>query len=79
MKAIEMVDQEPVMIMERCIGCGLCATGCPNDARRMEKAVEVPEPPSTPAEMGARVLKDRGKLDAYLELTEPLAESQGND
>jgi len=67
MKAIEMVDKKPVMKIVRCIGCGLCVTGCPNNARHLERSIEVPEPPADAMEFGSRVLQERGKLGAFLE------------
>jgi electron transport complex protein RnfB len=78
MKAIEMVDKKPVMKIERCIGCGLCVTGCPNDARHLERNVEVPEPPADAREFGSRILQERGKLGAFLEVMTPKAKSPLN-
>ncbi len=66
-QAIAMEGERPVFEVESCIGCGLCVTGCPSRALRLEKRVEVPQPPSTTGEMGLRILSERGKLDSFLE------------
>ena len=68
MVARKMVDQKPVMNFEKCIGCGLCATGCPNDAIRMERCAQVPEPPATYMEMGMRLLQENGKLEDFIKV-----------
>ncbi|MEW6442852.1 MAG: 4Fe-4S binding protein [bacterium] len=41
MKAEEIPEVNP----DRCIGCGTCATGCPENAIRLEEKPGVPEPP----------------------------------
>jgi len=65
-KAIEMIDNKPILEVERCIGCGLCASGCPNDAWRMEKLIDVPEALANTTEWGMKVLQERGKLEAFM-------------
>jgi Fe-S-cluster-containing hydrogenase component 2 len=67
MKAIEMIDEKPIWKIEKCIGCGLCATGCPNSARRMERSADITEPPTNFMELGGRILQDQGKLEAFME------------
>lgn len=72
-KAIEVIDEKAVVNAERCIGCGLCASGCPNDALRMERCIEVPEPPANVSELGMRMLQGQGKLEAFMETMAPPA------
>ncbi|NIV45312.1 4Fe-4S dicluster domain-containing protein, partial [Candidatus Bathyarchaeota archaeon] len=54
-------DNEPdriLLIEERCIGCGVCAYNCPNDAIKMVKVKDqVPE--MTPREAMMRVEAER--------------------
>jgi Na+-translocating ferredoxin:NAD+ oxidoreductase subunit B len=71
MNAIEMKDRLPFLNAEKCIGCGLCSTGCENGAIVMERCVDVPEPPSNYADLGLRLLQERGKLEDFIKLNTP--------
>jgi Fe-S-cluster-containing hydrogenase component 2 len=37
----------PVLNTDRCFGCGVCATGCPEGAIAMENKPGFPAPPKT--------------------------------
>jgi len=71
MQAIEIAADRALIDLDKCLGCGLCATGCPNQAMRMERAQERVEPPQTMAETGLKILKDQGKLERFLERLKP--------
>jgi ferredoxin len=46
MDAIQMDESNyPTMALDHCIGCGLCATGCPTGAILMDERLEIAEPP----------------------------------
>jgi len=68
--AIEMADGNPILNLDLCIGCGLCSSGCPNNAWRMEKQLEVSEPLANAIEWGAKVLEERGKLEDFMKVME---------
>ncbi len=66
------VGGETVVVDRRlCIGCGLCVSGCPEGALRLVGVRESPEPPQTTGEMGMKILQEKGKLEAFLEVTSP--------
>lgn len=66
MEAIEVVDDLPVVDLDRCIGCGLCVTGCDVDAMGLERRQESPRTPESMRALGAQVLSTRGKLEDFL-------------
>jgi Fe-S-cluster-containing hydrogenase component 2 len=49
------MDENNVQILntDLCFGCGMCATGCPEDAISMEAKPGFPAPPKTPKELVA--------------------------
>jgi formate hydrogenlyase subunit 6/NADH:ubiquinone oxidoreductase subunit I len=68
MKTIEMKDDVAFVHADNCIGCGLCVTGCPMDAIVLEERKQLPAIPATVTEMGAKVLQEKGRLDAFLKV-----------
>jgi ferredoxin len=41
-----MAEQDlPEVNLDRCIGCGVCASGCPVDAITLETRAEIEAPP----------------------------------
>jgi Na+-translocating ferredoxin:NAD+ oxidoreductase subunit B len=67
-KAIDMVNDLAVVIREECIGCGLCVSSCPAGALTLAEREQVPAIPATVAEMGMKVLQEKGRLEAFLKI-----------
>jgi electron transport complex protein RnfB len=55
-------------VAERCIGCGLCVTGCPSEAIELVERENIPEIPETTQEMGLRIAEEKGKLDDFIRI-----------
>jgi Fe-S-cluster-containing hydrogenase component 2/DNA-binding transcriptional ArsR family regulator len=68
MKAIEMKGDVAMVNSNECIGCGLCVTGCPTEAIALVERKQLPAIPATVTEMGAKVLQEKGRLEAYLKI-----------
>jgi Pyruvate/2-oxoacid:ferredoxin oxidoreductase delta subunit len=51
-----------------CIGCGLCVSVCPTDALTMMKRQNSPTPVNNYQELSMQVLKEKGKLEAFMKL-----------
>jgi electron transport complex protein RnfB len=67
-EAIQIEDGTAVVTKETCIGCGLCTSECPEESIVMKKREESVAPPATVLEMGANVLMEKGRLEAFMEL-----------
>ena len=61
-QAIAEQDGVAVVDQERCIGCGLCVTGCPNDVVKLQRKpdVEIVRPPADYAAWEHERLLNRG-------------------
>jgi Fe-S-cluster-containing hydrogenase component 2/DNA-binding MarR family transcriptional regulator len=70
MKAIEIKDDIAVVNVQECIGCGLCVTGCTAGAIKLTERKQIPSIPATIKEMGAKVLQEKGRLKAFLKITQ---------
>jgi len=80
--ALEILQGRAVLSAGRCIGCGLCASGCPEQAIRLERRADPPEPAPTLREMNFAILREKGKLEAFLPLVavpEPPGATEGSD
>jgi Fe-S-cluster-containing hydrogenase component 2 len=45
----------PVVNLDRCFGCAVCATGCPEEAIAMEPKPNYSTPPKDPKELVAAI------------------------
>jgi electron transport complex protein RnfB len=54
--------------VKRCIGCGLCTTTCDGQAITMAPRAEAAEPMPTAAELGIKIMGEKGKLEAFLKM-----------
>jgi electron transport complex protein RnfB len=68
MQALEIKSNTAVVDLEKCIGCGLCVSACPANAMILVRRSEQPDTPATLQEMGMKVLKEKGKLERFLEM-----------
>jgi Fe-S-cluster-containing hydrogenase component 2 len=53
-----MGDEFPTLDEAVCIGCGLCALDCPNDAVRLKRRADV-APPATFDELRGRIPEEK--------------------
>jgi Fe-S-cluster-containing hydrogenase component 2 len=68
MGAIEVVDEVAQVDTDRCIGCGVCVSGCDTDAVELVRREEAPVPPATMREFGIKTLQNKGKLAEFIEI-----------
>lgn len=64
-------DEVAVFDPARCIGCGLCVTGCPESAIELVRREGVPEPAPTGRDVGLKILTEKGKLEDFIKLNAP--------
>ena len=72
MGAIQPVGRLVHIDEKRCIGCGLCVTGCPEQALKLARRENPPVPAATIREMNLTILREKGKLEAFLPLITPV-------
>lgn len=69
MEAIEIREEAAFVIEDRCIGCGLCVSGCPSDAMKLANRPAPSHPVcSSLKEMGLKILQEKGKLEEFIEI-----------
>ncbi len=51
---------------DRCIGCGLCVTGCPEQAISMQPKEVLPDVPINALAMNIAMAKERGQLQGFI-------------
>jgi len=68
MNAVEEDDDKVALHEERCIGCGLCVSTCATESLALVKRDTTPEVLPTGRELFQRVLKEKGKLEAFARL-----------
>lgn len=70
MKAVEENVDHITLYQERCIGCALCVSTCPTGSLVLGKRASNPEVPPTGKELVMKVLKEKGKLEAFIRLNQ---------
>ncbi len=67
-KAIDIQEGLAIINAKECIGCGLCVSGCPENALELVEREDPPQTPATVAEMGLKVVKEKGRLEEFLKI-----------
>lgn len=65
--ALEFGDDGPAVNDKKCIGCGLCVTGCPEEAMFMIRRKDAKAPAPTGRDIGVTVLSEKGKLERFMD------------
>jgi len=71
MDAIAITDSGVTVNLKKCIGCGLCATGCPESAVTLVRREDWRTPPPKTRDIGLTILTERGKTEEILPYTNP--------
>ena len=71
MEAIEMADEGVAIDEAKCLGCGLCVTGCNDEAMKLIRRGDRIEPAKTNRDMGIAVLMEQGKLEGFMPYVNP--------
>ena len=66
--AVSMDEGTAVVHPERCIGCGLCVSGCPEHAMELVRRKDFREPPATGIELVREVAREKGLLETLPQL-----------
>lgn len=53
---------------DTCLGCGLCVSTCPAGAIELKRREIVPDIPATIQDMGMKILSEKDKLNAFMEI-----------
>lgn len=67
-EAVKVQGDAAIVDAGKCIGCGLCATACTTGAIVMAPRENPTETPASVAEMGLKVVTEKGKLESFLKL-----------
>ena len=59
---LEMKEDYPEINPDLCLGCGLCVTGCPEEALKLVRREDLRQPAPKGRDIGMAILKDRGRL-----------------
>jgi Pyruvate/2-oxoacid:ferredoxin oxidoreductase delta subunit len=66
--AIMADDGKTRVLADKCLGCGLCVSICPTYAIELISREVPPQTPPTLQDMALKILTDKGKLDAFMEI-----------
>jgi Fe-S-cluster-containing hydrogenase component 2 len=64
MNAVSMSNEVSILDPTKCIGCGVCVSTCPQDARSLKRKEEgeIPYVPNDMAEAMTRIAEEKGRI-----------------